>query len=494
LAAAIFILLYVRDELTFDTMHPYAKDTYRIGYWVQDENGEVQAWPFAPAGWDNYIKENYEGITHITSYTYAGMPTSIHYEPTDKILLSEDIIWAEDNISDVIAVSVTKGDFENPLKNLNSIMLSESTAKQLFGDEDPINKSVSVSHMWLTNNEKVELMVTAIYEDFPSNSHLEPKYIANILALKPFIEDLENSLDTSMGDGQNGQWTQSIFVCTNEEVIPIILEDFTKRANEIIERFNLNIKFKPLVRKITDVHFDKEINWSITHKSAEIKYIYLFLSVAVLILVVASINYINLSTARSATRAKEIGLRKTFGGFRGQIFTQFMMESFLLVLLSVLLALLLVFIFLPQFNSMTQKTIGIGHVFQWDMMLVLLAVIFFVTLLAGGYPSFFISGFQPVAVLKGKFAFGKGSNRLRQVLTTLQFAVAVSLLIGTVVILRQMNLMKNSKLNEAGDQIVSIRYGGFGAVADNLKYQTFKNRVLDDPEIKYMTLGNHLPR
>lgn len=494
LAAAIFILLYVRDELTFDTMHPYAKDTYRIGYWVQDENGEVQAWPFAPAGWDNYIKENYEGITHITSYTYAGMPTSIHYEPTDKILLSEDIIWAEDNISDVIAVSVTKGDFENPLKNLNSIMLSESTAKQLFGDEDPINKSVSVSHMWLTNNEKVELMVTAIYEDFPSNSHLEPKYIANILALKPFIEDLENSLDTSMGDGQNGQWTQSIFVCTNEEVIPIILEDFTKRANEIIERFNLNIKFKPLVRKITDVHFDKEINWSITHKSAEIKYIYLFLSVAVLILVVASINYINLSTARSATRAKEIGLRKTFGGFRGQIFTQFMMESFLLVLLSLLLALLLVFIFLPQFNSMTQKTIGIGHVFHWDMMLVLLAVIFFVTLLAGGYPSFFISGFQPVAVLKGKFAFGKGSNRLRQVLTTLQFAVAVSLLIGTVVILRQMNLMKNSKLNEAGDQIVSIRYGGFGAVADNLKYQTFKNRVLDDPEIKYMTLGNHLPR
>lgn len=422
------------------------------------------------------------------------MPTSIHYEPTDKILLSEDIIWAEDNISDVIAVSVIKGDFENPLKNLNSIMLSESTAKQLFGDEDPINKSVSVSHMWLTNNEKVELMITAIYKDFPSNSHLEPKYIANILALKPFIEDLENALDTSMGDGQNGQWTQSIFVCTNEKVIPIILEDFTKRANEIIERYNLNIKFKPLVRKITDVHFDKEINWSITHKSAEVKYIYLFLSVAILILVVASINYINLSTARSATRAKEIGLRKTFGGFRGQIFAQFMIESFLLVLLSVLLALLLVFIFLPQFNSMTQKTIGISHVFQWDMMLVLLAVIFFVTLLAGGYPSFFISGFQPVAVLKGKFAFGKGSNRLRQVLTTLQFAVAVSLLVGTVVILRQMNLMKNSKLNEAGDQIVSIRYGGFGAVADNLKYQTFKNRVLDDPEIKYMTLGNHLPR
>jgi putative ABC transport system permease protein len=373
-------------------------------------------------------------------------------------------------------------------------MISESAAKQLFGDDDPINKTVGISHVWSTNGQKVEMLVTAVYRDFPSNSHLEPKYVANILALKPFNENLETVLDTYMGDTDQGQWTQSIFVCTNEALIPVIIEDFTNRANALIERFNLDIKFKPLIRKITDVHFDQEINWSITHRSADIQYIYLFLSIAILILIVAAINYVNLSTARSAARAREIGLRKTFGGVRIQIFTQFMVESFLLVLLSMITALVIVIILLPQFNSLTQKTIGIIDLLKPDMLLILLSVILLVTILAGGYPSLFISGFQPAAVLKGKFAFGKGSNRLRQVLTTLQFVVAVALLVGTVIILRQMSLMRDSKLNEAGDQIVSIRFGGFGEVANNMKYQTLKSQILRDPEIQHITLANHLPR
>lgn len=494
LASAIFILLYVRDELTFDTMHPYAENTYRMGYWLQQPNGETQSFPYAPSGWDNYIKDNYEGVTHISSYMHTGMPTSIYYEPEDKILLTEDIIWAENNLNELLSMPIVKGNANNPLKELNSIMISQSAAKQLFGGEDPINKTVGISHVWSTNGQKVEMLVTAVYKDFPSNSHLEPKYVANILALKPFNENLETTLDTYMGDGPDGQWTQSIFVCTNEAIIPVILEDFTKRANELIERYNLDIKFKPLIRKITDVHFDQEISWSITHRSADIQYIYLFISIAILILIVAAINYVNLATARSAARAREIGLRKTFGGIRLQIFTQFMIESFLLVLLSVSIALAIVIILLPQFNSLTQKTIGIIDIFKPDMLLILLGVILFVTILAGGYPSLFISGFQPASVLKGKFAFGKGSNRLRQVLTTLQFVVAVALLVGTVIIIRQMSMMRDSKLNEAGDQIVSIRFGGFGEAANNMKYQTLKSQILRDPEIQHVTLANHLPR
>lgn len=494
LAAAIFILMYVRDELTFDNMHPYANKTYRIGYWSQAPNGEIQAYPFAPAGWDNYIKDNYEGITKISSYTNYGMPTSIQYEPKDKIILTEDIIWAESTLHELISMPVIKGDATNPLREINSLMLSETAATQLFGNEDPINKPVTISHAYATNNEKIDMVVTAVYEDFPSNSHLEPKYVANILALKPYTEDLENLLNTAMGDGNNGYWTQSLFVCENESVIPTIRNDLQKRVDAIIATLNIDIKFKPLIRKITDVHFDKEINWSITHRSADLKYIYLFITIAILILVVAAVNYVNLATARSAARAKEIGLRKTFGGVRTQLFSQFMMESFLLVLLSVIVALLMVMVLLPQFNSLTQKTFTIGHIFSPGMGLILLGVVVFVTLLAGGYPALFISGFEPAEVLKGKFAFAKGSNSLRKVLTTLQFIVAVILLIGTVVIVRQMNLMRNSKLNEAGNQIVSIRYGGFGKVANNTKFITFKSQVLTDPEIQSVTLANHLPR
>lgn len=494
LASALFILLYVKDELTYDTMHPHASSTYRMGYIVHTPNGETEAAPYAPAGWDNYIKANYDGIKGIASYTSWGMPTSINYIAKERIILTEDFIWAESSITDLIYLPVLKGDPKTPLKELNALILTKSAAKELFGDEDPINKPLTLSHQWATNGKNVEMTVTAVIDDLPSNSHVNPKYIANILALKPFIKDLENLLGTAMGEGNNGFWTQSYFVCEDEKKIPVIKADLQKRANEIIEKNKWDIKFTPVIRKITDIHFDKEMDWTIDHKTADINYVYVFITIAVLILVVACINYINLSTARSAGRAREIGLRKTFGGVRAQLFIQFMMESLLLVFISSVIALLLVLFLIPQFNNLTGKHFSIWHLLNSSMLLIILGVIILVTLLAGSYPALFVSGFQPAIVLKGKFAFRKGSTVFRQFLTTLQFVVAVTLLTGTVIIVRQMDLLKNSKLNEAGKQIVSIRYGGFNGPASNQQFLSFKNQILGDPEIETMTLANHLPR
>ena len=494
LASALFILLYVKDELTFDTMHPSAASTYRMGYAIQFPNGEKQAAPYAPAGWDNYIQANYEGIGGITSYDSYGMPTSIHYEPKDRIILTEDIIWAEASITDLIHLPIAKGNSKNPLKEVNSFILTESAARELFGDEDPINKSIVISHESATQQKKVDMIVTAVMKDLPSNSHVNPKYIANILALKPFNPNLETLLNTSMGDGNNQYFTQSYFVCQDEQKIAIIRDDLQKRANEMISKNHWDFKFTPVIRKITDIHFDQEMDWTIDHKTADKKYIYVFITIAILILLIAGINYINLSTAKSASRAREIGLRKTFGGVRSQLFFQFMLESFVLVLLSSLIAILLVIFFTPQFNQLTGKTFDLHHILNGPMLLIIGSVIIFVTLLAGTYPAVFVSSFEPAVVLKGKFAFGRGSNIFRQFLTTLQFVVAVTLLTGTVIIVRQMDLLKNSKLNEAGNQIVSIRFGGFAGPTPNEKYLTFKNAVLQDPEIEEMTLANHLPR
>ncbi|HLZ16344.1 MAG TPA: ABC transporter permease, partial [Cyclobacteriaceae bacterium] len=236
LASALFILLYVRDELTYDTMHPNASSTYRMGYIVQLPNGETEAAPYAPAGWDNYIQANYGGIKGIASYTSWGMPTSLNYVSKERIVLTENIIWAESSITDLIYLPVLKGDPKHPLKELNALILTQSSARELFGDDDPINKSVTVSHQWATNGKNVEMTVTAVIEDLPSNSHVNPKYIANILALKPFINNLENLLGTAMGDGNNGFWTQSYFVCEDEKKIPVITADLQKRANEIIAK------------------------------------------------------------------------------------------------------------------------------------------------------------------------------------------------------------------------------------------------------------------
>ncbi|CAN0121180.1 unnamed protein product, partial [Phaeothamnion confervicola] len=305
---------------------------------------------------------------------------------------------------------------------------------------------------------------------------------------------MEKVMNEAMGDSENMLWTQSYFVCTDENQVPIIIDDLQRKANEIIARLKLDIKFKPVVRKVTDLHFDREMDWSIVQKSADKNYIFIFLTIAVLILVVASVNYINLAVARSVTRAKEIGLRKTFGSQRIQVFAQFMLESFILVIVSVALAFLFVILLLPQFNSLSEKRFLISHLFQPGMLAILAAVIVFVTILGGSYPALFISGFDPAKVLKGKFAFRKGSNVFRQFLIGLQFCVALILLIGSVVLVRQMNLMQNSKLNEAGDQVLSIRFGGFGGKANDSQYSVFKNTLLQDPQIEAVTLANHLPR
>ena len=493
LASALFILLYVRDEMTFDTMHPKAASTYRMGFHIEFPNGEKNSQPVAPAGWDNYIKANYEGIEGITSYDTQGMPTSIQYEEKDRIILTEDFIWAEPSITDILYLPIAKGNTKNPLKEINSIILTEASAHELFGDDDPINKTVQVSHEWVTQKQKVSMVVTAVIKNLPSNSHIKPKYIANILALKPFTKDLENLLNTSMGDGNN-YFTQSYFICPDPGKIPTIQADLQKKANDLIAKNHWEIKLVPVIRKITDVHFDNTMDWTIDHKTADIRYIYVFITIAFLILLVACINYINLSTAKSAGRAREIGLRKTFGGVRSQLFFQFMLESFVLVVISSLIAILLVIFFTPQFNNLTGKTFTLGHILNPGMLLIIGGVVVIVTLLAGSYPALFVSGFEPAIVLKGKFSFRKGSTVFRQFLTTLQFVVAVMLLTGTVIIVRQMDLMKNSKLNEAGKQIISIRFGGFNGPTPNDKYLLLKNMVLADPEIEYMTLANHLPR
>jgi putative ABC transport system permease protein len=495
LASAFFILIYVRHELTYDSYHPDAEKLYRMGYHLNFPNGETDAAPFVPAGWDNYLQETYPSVGKITSFTTTGMPTSIEYEPTNTILLTEEIIWAESTLTDVLAIEILHGQQENPLKEQNSIMLAESAARSLFGDEDPLNKMVTAQHNFMTNGQKVNMIVSAVYKDIPSNSHIRPKYILNILSLKEIRPNLETLMNTSMGDSQNdNMFTQSLFVLNDESIIPTILDDLQKKADLIIQRFNLEFKLKPLIREITNVHFDKEINWSIEHKSVDKNYIYIFISIAVLILVVACINYINLSTAKSVTRAREIGLRKTFGGVRWQLFFQFMIESFVMVTIATIIGLVLVLLFIPAFNDLTGKSFSKEYVFNGPMISITLGVMLGVTILAGSYPAIFVSGFQPASVLKGKFAFRKGSNIMRQVLTTVQFIVAVILLFGTVIVVRQMDLMRNSKLNEAGNQIVSIRYGGFAGPATDEQFNTFKNRLLQDGEIQSVTLANHLPR
>ena len=173
---------------TYDTFHPFADHTYRLGYTIQYKNGQSENYPASPAGWDNYIKDSYSGISGSPALRPPGCLRASQLRRLTRSCLTEDIIWAEGNFHSIIFIPLIKGNPNDPLKEVNSMLLCESAAKELFGNDDPINKMVNVSHMFMTNGQKATMLVSGVYKDFPTNTHLRPKYILNILALKPLLK------------------------------------------------------------------------------------------------------------------------------------------------------------------------------------------------------------------------------------------------------------------------------------------------------------------
>ena len=490
IASTLLIIMYCLNELSHDSMHPHADKTYVLGYSIEAPNFSG-AFPGGPAGIDNYLRETFPSVTNNVGFELTGMPTTIKYKPMDKIVMTEEIIWAEPNFNEMYQMDVVKGSQEKPLPQMNSIVLTETAANALFGDKDPINEVVSLSHMFVTDSTEISLLVSAVIKDFPANSYLRPNYIVNHQARRQFVDNPE---DYDRWDPNLNLFTQSFFVCENPDDIPLIKEDIQKKVDEAIATNNFPVEVKIVVRNIQEVHFDDAIDWSQSVKSADKRYIYIFIAIAIMILAVACINYINMTTARSVRRAKEIGLRKTFGSGKPYLMIQFMVESFLTVLIAAIIALVLVLASLPYFNDLTQKDFVMGDLFSMQILSIFSAIILVTTFIAGFYPALYMTGFQPAVVLKGNLSQRSSTGLFRKILTTLQFCISIVLIVSSLVIVKQLNLMQDSKLNEAGEQVVSIRYGGFNGPVTVPKYQVYKNELSKNPGIEQVTLANHLPR
>jgi putative ABC transport system permease protein len=221
------------------------------------------------------------------------------------------------------------------------------------------------------------------------------------------------------------------------------------------------------------------------------KYLAIFSGVAFLILLIACINYMNLATARSARRAREVGLRKSLGSRRGQIAKQFYYESALMTIGSLLIALLLVLLFLRPFNDLAHKSFTMASLLNPYIIATVALVVIFMAFISGSYPALYLSSFRPSEVLKGQTIRGVGAEMFRKTLVAIQYTVSLVLIISTLVVIRQMEHMQNTKLNEQGNQLLSIRYGG---IAPQDKFDAFKHAILQDKDIEYVTMANHLPR
>lgn len=493
LASAILIFLYVSDELQYDVMHPYYKDTYRIGTVWTNSNGQVFENTVAPGYFTRRLKEDRPEILNAIRIDNIGYPTSLHHKTADKIILTEEIRWAEPGFDEILSFNLLKGNRKKMFENINSMVVSESGAKKLFGNSDPIGQTISVKHTFATQGREIDMMITGVYRDYPSNSHFKPDYIFNVNALKAVIENFDNYMEgTSFR--QNLEFFESYIVLQPNASVEPVEKAIQAYAKEISEADSATVaagwKLSAFLAPLKDLHFDQKNIWENGTKGDK-KYLAIFSAIALLILLIACINYMNLATARSARRAKEVGLRKSLGSRRSEIAKQFFYESSLMTVSSLLLAIVLVIIFLQPFNQLAHKSFGIGSLLNPYMILIVLVIVVFMAFVSGSYPAFYLSAFKPVDVLKGQTIRGTGAEFFRKSLVAIQYSVSLILIISTFVVIRQMNHMQNTTLNEQGDQLLSIRYGG---TAPDNKFPAFKESVLQDKDIEHVTMANHLPR
>jgi len=496
LASAVLIFLYVSDELRYDTMHPSYRDTYRIGTVFTNPEGQRFENTVSPGLFTRYLKDHRSDVLYSCRIDNIGYPTSLNYKPTDKIVLTEKIVWAEPGFSNVLYFDLLRGNKEKIFKDFNSIVLSQTGARNLFGKEDPIGKVISLKHIFATRGQEINVQVTGIYRDYPANSHFKPDYIININALHDvygdhFAEYLEGS--------QFSQYTsffESYIVLRPGSNIKPINTILNSQAAQMLKSSAgvapNGSKFEATTIRLSDMHFDPKNLWednSNTH--GDKVYLAIFGIIAVLIMVIACINYTNLATARSIKRAKEVGLRKSFGGRRFDIATQFFLESFLMTICALVMSALLILLFLHPFNQVAHKSFTLASLADPYMLTIVGAIVLFMTFVAGFYPALYLSAFQPVKVLKGHIVKGKGAEFLRKTLVTIQYSVSLGLVIYTLIVMQQMDHLKTTKLNEQGSQLLAIRFGG---IAQQQRFETFRHSVLEDPQIEHVTMGNHLPR
>ena len=494
LGSAILIFLYVSDELTYDIMHPAYKNTYRIGSTFKNPDGQSFDNTVSPGFFIKYLKDNRSEIVHTTRIAYIGYPTSLHDKAKDKIILTEEIRWAEPGFQKILGFKLLRGNEQKMFENHNTMVISETGARRLFGNDDPIGKTITVKHTWATRGQEIDVMITGVYRDQPSNSHFKPKYLLNLYALRSVYGDKFNEFMEATRFGENTNFFENYIVLKPGADIKPIKANLDVLADQMIRTDSASAaagwKFTTFLIKLSDLHFDPKNLWE-DNTRGDKTYLAIFSGIAILIMLIACINYMNLATARSVKRAKEVGLRKSFGSNRGEIAKQFFLESFLTTFSSLLLAFILVMLFLRPFNQLAHKTFSIASIFNPYMLLIVIGIVIFMGFISGIYPALYLSRFQPVEVLKGQIAKGKSAEFFRKSLVTIQYTVALVLIICTFIVIRQMDKLKTTKLNEQGSQILSIRFGG---IAQQERFAEFKRAVLQDPEIEHVTMGNHLPR
>lgn len=479
-AIGLVILLFVYHEMQYDRHHEKADRIYRVHADIKFAGNHFDM-VLAPAPFGATMVAEFPEVEASVNFRSRG---SYLVKRTTENIKESDVIWAGKDFFKIFTVPLIAGNADLALAEPNSIAISERTAKKYFPNENALGQTLTLDNRW-------PMKVTAVYADMPETSHFHFDILISMEGLDEAKSDnfLSNNFQTYilLRKGADYHDLESKFPSMiNKFLIPqaaqvfgadFSMDKFTAAGNYIV------YSLQPLV----DIHLRSDLmgefepNFSIT-------YVYLFVAIASFILLIACINFMNLSTARSANRAKEVGVRKVMGSYRSHLMRQFLLESVLLSVVSFVLAIGLAYALLPVFNSLSSRSLTIPFT-SLEFYLLLIVASVLVGILAGIYPSFFLSAFNPASVLKGNVSLGMKSGLIRSSLVVFQFMISIFLVIATLAVFRQLNYIQTKKLGFNKDQVILVD----DAYALGKNIPAYKNEIQKSSLVEHVSVSGYIP-
>ena len=468
ITCSVFIMLYVSDELSYDRFHKNANNIYRVVSNIQEPDNAF-TWAVAQIPLAPELRNRHPEVKNFARVSNQGRIKLIY---GDKQFYEEDILMADSTFFDVFTYKFISGDMETALDGPNKIVLTERLAYKYFGEEAALGKE-------FTDDQDRNFTVSGVIEDVPTNSHLLFDALVGW--------DVPERRATSWGNF--GVFT---YLQLPEGYDPLAMNPnfdsvLVAHVNPIFEGIGINIQYE--LQRIVDIHLHSKIQDE-AESNGDITYVYIFGVVALFMLIIAAINYMNLATARSSKRARVVGMRKVMGSQRGQLIRQFLTESIMLSFVALLLSLALIYSLLPLFNDLSGKTIDFSVLFEAQNILILISTVIIIGFIAGSYPAFYLSAFKPADVLKGRVSSSAGHSGLRKTLVVFQFAISVFMLVSTLVVYSQLQFLRKKDLGFNKDQVALV---SFTTRAQREKYSVLKNELTQIPEIELVANASSAP-
>jgi len=478
MAGFILIMLWVKDEMSYDKYNENASRIVRIklDYSIMGKDDKAIVCPAPMAA---TLKADFPEVENAVRFRNYGN-SIIKYE--DKSFKENRITFADSTVFDVFTIPFVKGNSKTALVAPKTIAISETMAKKYFGDEDPIGKLLKF-------NNRTDFEITGVYKDIPKNSHFHFDFIASIYTYDECNDPVWVSFNfmtyVLLKEGVNHKDFESKLSILVENQMATQMSQWMDLSWEEIQKNGTWMELK--IQELTDIHLyshhDEELS-----VNSDIMYIYIFIVIALFILFLACINFTNLSTAKAIARSKEVGMRKIFGIRTFKLVRNFLLESFIVVFIAHIIAMILVEVSIPYFNDLSRKSLSISY-FDPTILLGLLALIIITSLFAGSYPAFYLSSFKPISALKNQVTSGKKKTRFRSILVIGQFVISIVLLTSTLVLNKQMSYIQNKNMGFEKENMIALR----NTYLIRNSIESFKADLLNSKDIKKVSISSFLP-